>query len=313
MRKVLCLGILVADIIGRPIDKYPARGTLQLLESITSHVGGCAANTGIGMQTMGVQTLVAGKVGSDGFGGFVRSELERCGVHSGGVVEDLSQPTSATMVMVASDAERAFIHCIGANATYSLDDFDKALFDDVQLLHIAGHGLMPLFDGAQCAGLLETARARGIKTCLDTAGAPDAAWIEKLRPCLPHLDYFVPSLAEVQGFVPPQERGDPKRIARFFLDAGVRVVALKMGERGSFVTNGREEFFVPRFQVAALDATGAGDAFAAGFLTGVLHDFALKECAQLGNAAGALVVTQMGTIAGYRSLGQTLEFIRTVS
>ena len=305
---VVCLGILVADVIGRPINAAPARGALQLVESISPHLGGCAANTGIGLQTLGIPTRVVGAVGNDGFGDFVRQTLEQRGVAAGTVVKD-GVPTSATMVLVASDGERSFLHCVGANAAFSLGDVDATLFDDASLLHIAGHGLMPQFDGVQCARLLQQARERGVQTALDTAGAPDALWRQNLRATLPHLNYFVPSLHEVQHLFPGEST--PENIAARLLDAGVKVVALKMGERGSFVTDGRQSHLVPPFCVRAVDATGAGDAFAAGFLCGVLNGFDLKESARLGNAAGALVVTEVGTIAGYRSLAQTLEFIES--
>ncbi len=310
---VVCLGILVADVIGRPIDSYPAAGSLQLVPSITPHIGGCAANTGIGLQTLGIETKVAGKVGRDGFGSFLKSELGAHGVNAVGVVEDETTPTSATMVMVRSDAERAFLHCTGANATFSIHDFDLDLLNGATLLHIAGHGLMPNFDGAECAQLLKIARERGLKTCLDTAGAPDAIWTENLRQTLPYLDYFVPSLHEVRHFVNEEQRNDPQAVAAYFIDAGVKVVALKMGERGSFVTDGTQSFIVPPFSVAAVDATGAGDAFAAGFVCGVLNGFDLEASAQLGNAAGALCVTKVGTVAGYESLEATLEFVETNS
>ncbi len=305
---VVCLGILVADVIGRPIDAYPAHGTLQLVESITPHIGGCAANTGIGLQTLGIPTRVAGKVGRDGFGAFVKGELKAHGVQTAGVVEDIAAPTSATMVMVRSDAERAFLHCTGANATFSLADFDLDVLNGAAFLHIAGHGLLPRFDGAECAQLLKIARERSIKTSLDTAGAPDALWTENLRQTLPFLDYFVPSLHEVTHLFP--DENSPENIAARLLEAGVGVVALKMGERGSFVTDGRQSHVVPPYSVTAVDATGAGDAFAAGFLCGVLKGFDLKKCAQLGNAAGALCVTQVGTVAGYLSLEATLAFIK---
>lgn len=304
---VLCVGILVADVIGRPIDAYPAPGTLQLVPSITPHIGGCAANTGIGLQTLGIPTRVAGKVGRDGFGDFIRTELEHHAVDATGVVEDATTPTSATMVMVRSDAERAFLHCTGANATFSLADFDLDSLDGAALLHIAGHGLMPRFDGEQTAQLLRAAHERGLKTSLDTAGAPDALWVNNLRQTLPHLDFFVPSLHEVAHLFPAEH--SPEGVAERLLECGVGVVALKMGERGSFVTDGRESYLVPRFAVDAVDATGAGDAFAAGFLCGVLQGFDLKKCAQLGNAAGALCVTRVGTVAGYRSLEETLEWM----
>ncbi|HEX8550243.1 MAG TPA: carbohydrate kinase family protein [Abditibacteriaceae bacterium] len=305
--EVVCLGILVADVIGRPIDAAPARGALQLVSSITPHIGGCAANTGIGLQMLGVPTAVVGKVGRDGFGDFVRSDLENRGV-SAQVIEDETAPTSATMVLVSSDAERSFLHCTGANATFSFDDFDETLLDGARLLHIAGHGLMPRFDGDDCARLLQMAREKGVLTCLDTAGAPDNEWRENLRLCLPHLDYFVPSLHEVAGMFPDVR--SPQDIARRLREAGVGVVALKMGEVGSYVTDGHENHIVPPFSVAAVDATGAGDAFAAGFLAGVLRGLDLRGCAQLGNAAGALCVTEVGTVAGYQSFDDTLQFIQ---
>jgi sugar/nucleoside kinase (ribokinase family) len=303
---VVCLGILVADVIGRPIDSYPAPGALALVESIAPHIGGCAANTGIGLQTLGIETTVVGRVGRDGFGDFVISELQKHGVSSR-VARGEGELTSSTMVMVRSDAERAFLHCTGANATLSLEDFDVDLLDNCSLLHIAGHGLMPRFDGEQCARLLAEAKKRGVRTSLDTAGAPDEAWTSSLRLCLPHLDYFVPSLHEARHLFP--EDSTPQVLARRILEAGVGVVALKMGERGSLVTDGRAEHFEEAFSVDAIDATGAGDAFAAGFLCGVLNEFPLAQCARLGNAVGALCATQVGTIAGYRSLDETLVFI----
>jgi sugar/nucleoside kinase (ribokinase family) len=306
--EAICLGILVADVIGRPIDTIPRRGKLQLVEDITPHIGGCAANTGIGLQVLGVPTRVAGKVGRDGFGSFVRSQLEAHGVDASGVVQDAGTPTSATMVMVGSDSERTFLHCTGANACFEHADFDPALLDGARLLHIAGHGLMPRFDGEQCASVLREARARGVKTSLDTAGAPDERWCDNLRRCLPFLDYFVPSLHEVRALF--GHRKSPRAIATLLLEAGVGVVALKMGEKGSLVTDGHEVHQVAPFEVEARDATGAGDAFAAGFLAGVLNGHGLRDCARLGNAAGALCVTEVGTVAGYRSLEETLEFIR---
>ena len=303
MSEAICLGILVADIIGCPIDRLPARGALQLVERIAPYIGGCAANTGIGLQKLGIETTVVGRVGSDGLGDFLRGELERAGVQTH-LSRDPEAATSATMVLVASDGERSFLHSTGANATLTAAHLDTSLFTNVRLLHIAGHGLMPGFDGAPCAKLLREARKSGLLTALDTAGAPDPQWRDNLRLCLPHLDFFVPSLHEVQELFP--DAHTPEAVTDRLLQAGVGTVALKMGEAGSFVSNGRQSHQVAPFAIPAVDATGAGDAFAAGFLAGVLRDFDLKRCAQLGNACGALCVTQLGTVTAARSLQETL-------
>lgn len=309
MASVVCLGILVADVIARPVDSYPARGALQLAETISPYIGGCAANTGIGLQKLGIETGVFGKVGRDGFGDFVIDVLKSHAVDARGVAIDEKTPTSATMAMIASDGERSFIHSIGANAAFTADDIDWDLLRGTKLLHIAGHFLMPAFDGAPCARVLEKARALGIETSLDTAGSPTDSWPESLRLCLPHLDYFVPSFHEALRCVPSSVEATPQAVARYFQDAGTRVVALKMGEVGSYVRAGYDEWSLSPYRVAALDATGAGDAFAAGFLAGVVNGYDVENSARLGNAVGACCVTGIGTVAGVRSLPETLQFM----
>ena len=80
MAKVVCLGILVADVVGKPIESFPPRGTLATVERMELHAGGCAANTGISLARLGVPTAVLGKIGADGFGDFLSHTLQKNGV-----------------------------------------------------------------------------------------------------------------------------------------------------------------------------------------------------------------------------------------
>ncbi len=314
MADAICLGILVADVIARPIDEYPKRGELTLCAEMKPSIGGCAANTGIGMQKLGVSTGIMGNTGTDGFGDFVRDVLDEHGLDTTGVARDEKASTSATMVMVSQDGERSFIHCLGANATFTADDIDWELVKKAKLLHIAGHFLMPGFDGQPCADVLRKAKELGVTTALDTAWDASGKWLQTLRPTLPYIDYFVPSYSEARRCVENLEgRDSPENVARFFQDQGVGVVALKMGEVGSYIRAGKEEDYreyrIPPFRVKALDATGAGDAFAAGFLAGVMHGYDLEKTGKLANATGACCVTKVGTVDGIRSLDETLAFI----
>lgn len=316
MADAICLGILVADVIARPVDEYPKRGELTLCSEMKPSIGGCAANTGIGMQKLGVETGIIGKTGEDGFGDFVREVLGESGLDTNGVAHDDKASTSATMVMVSADGERSFIHCLGANATFTADDIDWDFVKGAKLLHIAGHFLMPSFDGEPCAGVLRKAKELGITTALDTAWDASGRWMETLRPTLPYIDYFVPSYSEARRCVAHLGVGNdsPENVARAFQDEGVGVVALKMGEAGSYIRasakDNHQEYRIPPFRVRAVDATGAGDAFAAGFLAGVMHDFDLETTGKLANATGACCVTEVGTVAGIRSLEETLQFIK---
>ena len=79
---------------------------------------------------------------------------------------------------------------------------------------------------------------------------------------------------------------------------GVQIVAVKLGDKGCYVTNGAERKTIAPFKVQVVDTTGAGDAFNAGFLYGLLHDKTLAECGRLGNFVAAQSVTKMGARAG---------------
>ncbi len=103
----------------------------------------------------------------------------------------------------------------------------------------------------------------------------------------------------------------PEDVAQVLINRGVKTVALKMGEAGSYIQSGYERLRIPRFEVECVDAVGAGDAFAAGFLTGVARGWDLERTGRFANAVGALCVTALGATTGIRSLEETEEFVRT--
>jgi sugar/nucleoside kinase (ribokinase family) len=104
---------------------------------------------------------------------------------------------------------------------------------------------------------------------------------------------------------------EPEDVAHALLDCGVGNVALKMGADGCLVMSGDDDRLlrVPAFEVQVVDATGAGDAFAAGFIAGVWQGWPIEQTARLANAVGALCVTGVGATGGVRSLAETLDFI----
>ena len=304
---VICLGIMVADVLARPVKRLPARGTLDVVERMELHTGGCAVNTGIALAKLGVRTAVMGKVGEDGFGDYIINTLHRYHIDTAGVLRDRVANTSATMVMIGPDGERSFIHYLGANAELRAADIDLALAARGRILHIAGHNLMSKFDGADAATILQAARQRGVATSLDTAWDSTGRWFSLIEPCLPHIDYFVPSFEEASRIA---GRSDPAEVARFFLDYGMKLVALKMGDQGCYVTDGHEAVRLPAYPVTPVDTTGAGDAFAAGFLAGIIQGWDLERTARFANAVGAMCVTAIGATSGVKSLDETMAFLQ---
>ena len=131
-----------------------------------------------------------------------------------------------------------------------------------------------------------------------------------LKPCLPYVDYFVPSIEEARMCTGKHEPAD---VAKVLMDGGVKVVGLKMGEEGCYIRSANEEIRIPRFNVNAVDALGAGDAFAAGFLVGVLKGWDLEKTGRFANAVGAHCVMELGATTGIKSLEEILAFVEARS
>ena len=304
---VLSLGIFVADMLGKPIDRFPEKGKLVLFDELEIHTGGCANNTAIALTRLGVSVGTMGKIGNDRFGDLILHTLAENQVDTAGIQRDVNVNTSFTFVAIASDGERSFCHYIGANGELSEDDLNWDIIKTAKILHVAGALVMPRFDGQPMANVLQKAKTLGITTSLDTAWDATGKWLETLEPCLPFVDIFLPSLTEAQHLT---GKSEVREISTFLRNYGISTIGLKMGERGSYVSTPEEELFVPAYPVSIVDATGAGDAYVAGFLTGTVKGWDLKTTAELASATGAACVTAIGTTAGIQNLEETMKICK---
>ena len=302
---VLSLGIYVVDVLGRPIDQFPEKGKLVLFDELEIHTGGCANNTALVLARLGISAGAMGKIGTDAFGDLILQTLTDNGVDVAGMRQEADVNTSFTFVTIASDGERTFYHYIGANGELCEADLNWELIKTTKILHIAGALVMPRFDGAPMANVLREAKRLGITTALDTAYDATGKWMETLEPCLHHVDIFMPSIVEARQLTGMSECRD---IAQFFRNTyNIQTIAIKMGENGSYISTPETELSVPAYPVNVVDATGAGDAYVAGFLAGTIMGWDLEATAKLASATGAACVTAIGTTAGIQNLEETLK------
>jgi len=305
---VCCMGILVADIVARPVDKFPEEGKLELVKEMGLHIGGCATNTSTDLAKLGISTGVIGKVGRDGFGDFVIKQMSNCGLNIGGVKRDAKLNTSGTMVFVLPDGERSFIHYFGANSTLDDKDVDYSFVKKARIFHVAGFFLLPALEGKPIANIFRKVKQMGITTSFDTAWDSRGRWLKAIKLAFPYVDFFLPSIEEAKKI---SGKENPDKIGQFFLDRGVKVVALKMGPAGSYLKTKNISMKIAPFKVKTVDGTGAGDAFVAGFLAGLVKKWPLEKCAEFANAVGALAATKVGATSGVRTTEETLKFIKT--
>lgn len=306
---VACIGILVADAIARTVNSLPERGKLEVIDKIELFTGGCAANSAIDMAKLGMLTAIIGKVGNDGFGKFMSDSLKSMNVNIKGLRVDDNTSTSASMVTVDTNGERSFLHCLGANAEFTVDDIDFDIIENSEIIFVAGTMLMPRFDGAQCAGFLKRVKEMGKYTVLDTAWDSKGRWMDVLKPCMKYIDLFIPSLEEAVMLSAKEEY---EEIADVFLSMGVKTTVIKLGKKGCFIKDLKgEKYLIPTYtKFKAVDTTGAGDSFVAGFLTGMTRGLNLYECGKLANAVGTHCVMAAGASSGIIGIEETLDFMK---
>jgi sugar/nucleoside kinase (ribokinase family) len=307
MPDIVCMGLVTADVWAKPINDFPEWGRLMLVDRMGIGIGGCASNTAIDLAILGTDVSCMAKVGYDGFGDVAIGILEEYGVKIR-IKRTREEGTSATVVLIDDQGERSFLHTPGAGNTMRAADVDMDEIKAAKILHFAGALVMPGFDGAESASVLEEARAAGVTTSLDVVWDSTGRWMQTLEPALRHADIFMPSLPEAEKMV---GEGEPREVAEKLLDYGVKIVALKNGEDGAYVaTADGQEVTAPVYPVEVVDGTGSGDAFCAGFLRGQLEGWDLEKATKFGCAAGALCCTGIGTVAGMKPFAEVIEWLQ---
>lgn len=308
MFDVTCVGILVADTIAQTVDSLPESGKLELVDRIELFTGGCAANAAIDMARLGLSTAIIGRIGDDGFGKFMSNSLKDEKVNVEGLKVNGNTGTSASMVTVDSNGERSFLHYLGANAEFMIDDIDFDIISNSNIIFVAGTMLMPKFDGIQCADFLKKVKEMGKYTVLDTAWDSKGRWMNILKPCMKYIDLFIPSIEEA---IMLSGKEEAEEIADVFISMGVKTVVIKLGKNGCFIKNHMgEKYLIPTYtQIKAIDTTGAGDSFVAGFLSGFTKGWNLYECGKFANAVGTHCVMAIGASSGIKNFEEMITFI----
>lgn len=312
MAKVVSLGIHIADVLGRPVTHIPEGQNLSILEEIRITVAGTAAGTSIDLAKLGMQVFAMGALGEDELGNFVETTMQRYGINTDGLVRKKGVQTSATMLPIRPNGERPALHVPGTSEVLSYDDVDLAIIADADFLHIGGTPLMPRLDGTPMKKVFKYAKEHGVTTTYDLLAMDRPDLLEKVSVCLPYVDYFMPGFEEAVMICGLSDR---KAVIRFFLDRGAKHTVFKMGAEGSsigWLENDRlKEIRIPALKVPVVDSTGCGDAYCAGFITGLSLGWDLEKAAWLGTAAGALVIQGLGSDAGIIDLESTISFMNS--
>jgi sugar/nucleoside kinase (ribokinase family) len=303
---IVC-GSCVVDVLVRPVELEAPIGGGKLIRAdpLELTTGGIVSNSGITLTRLGMRVAAFSYVGSDAWAEVIRRRYAAEGLSEAGLLTHASGATSTTAVLIDPRGERSFLHCVGAPKLLNRASFfdHLALFRRSRAVLLGYYPLLPnLID--DLPEVFAALRKEGCLTALDAAG--DGGELEPLAPVLPHLDLYVPSLAEAHHQTGEE---DPRKIIAAYRDAGAPgLVGVKLGSRGALLSPKRGEFVdisATKPPGDVVDTTGAGDCFLGGLLAGLLRGLSPAEAGRLGSAAGACCVTCLGATAGIRSYEET--------
>lgn len=284
---VVVVGELNIDLVlwKVPMPEYEQE---KLAGDMRFTMGSSSAITAHNLAAIGSKVGFTGKAGKDTFGDYMIEGLNRGGVETAAIIRDEKLKTGATIVL-ANPPRKALLTYMGAMTALTIDDIDWDYLSRARHLHL---GCFFLQTGIRkdVGKLFARAKEMGLTTSLDTNWDPDDAWGDDLMQALKFTDVFLPNDDEALRIA----RTNHLEMALEKLSKMVKVLAVKRGQAGAIVCADGEIYTDSGFQVEAVETTGAGDSFNAGFLHKFLQGADWRECLRWGNACGALAVTALG-------------------
>ena len=250
--------------------------------------GGSACNTVVGVGNLGGSARFIGKCGSGDMGKLIEDDLRRQNVEPALLRSD--SPTGRVLSIIAPDAQRSMLTYLGASAETRPEEITVNCFKDAAVVHVEGY---LLFNPDLIKTTLSAAKKAGAKVSLDLASF---TVVEKSKELLEHLvktyvDILMANEDEAKTFT---GHTDENRALKA-LATKAEIAVLKVGARGSYVSHAGNTVTVkPMGDGNALDTTGAGDFWAAGFLFGLVNGYSIEQCGCLGSACGYEVCQVIG-------------------
>jgi len=308
--QVVGIGNAVVDVITQSTDTFLAemgieKGIMQLVETQRSEElfsamdervqtpGGSVANTIAGIGSLGLATGFIGRVRDDELGHFYADAMTREGIDFvNAPVAGGELPTSRSMIFVSPDGERSMNTYLGISAELGPDDVDESVAAGAEVVFLEGY----LFDKDKGKdAFIRTARAcraaggkAGIAIsdpfCVERHRADFVSLIEN------EMDFVIGNEAEIRSLYQDNDlEADLARVAA----ACPLVVCTRSGD-GVSIMHGGKRTDIPVTKIVPVDATGAGDQFAAGFLFGLVSGRDMETCGRMGNVCAAEVISHIG-------------------
>lgn len=298
------IGTAILDSVIKGFDSEPVSVTGYRADSSSLNIGGEAVNGAIAGAKLGMKTAILCFLGNDVAGSLIEVELAKNGVNTEYIVKLDNHSTPITTMFVADDGSRKSITNKAHAYNFHPEQYTDIL-SDTKAIVLGSLFRAPFNEPKVIRSITEAAHSRGVTVFADTKLPNFTKLIlDDISDSLPMIDYITPNEDEARYYSGEDE---PEKMADVFLDKGVRNVIIKLGAKGCFFKNAKESFAVPAYSVDAVDATGAGDNFLAGFASEIIRGKNVREALSFANACGAICASAVGASTALRDREQVQQ------
>jgi len=286
---VICFGALNVDRLYR-VNRIAGRDEESFIIDFKEAPGGSAANTAVGLARLGLKTGFIGKISDNREGKLLLNDFKRQNVDVDGIIVSKEGRSGIAMGYVDTKGDRALYIDPGVNDSLELKEIDLKYAGNTAFLHLTSFvGEKPFKAQKELVKKL-----RDVRISFDPGELYARKGLTVLKLMIERSFVMLPSKNELKLLTGKKyDKG-----SKILIKKGASIVAVKLGERGCYVTNGKESYLVEPYKVKAVDTTGAGDAFCAGFLYGLIKNKDLYECGRLGNFVASRCIEKVGAREG---------------
>ncbi|MEG3225385.1 MAG: ribokinase [Methanobacteriales archaeon Met13] len=273
------------------VDQLAGADEESYIKDVHESCGGSAANTIIGLSRLGMKTGFIGKIATDPEGIMFQKNLKKEGVDHQGLIVSKRGRSGIVHGFVDHKGDRALYVDPGVNDQIKPEEISYDYANHCNILHLSSF----VGQSQKAQETLLKKISSEVAVSLDPGMIYARKGLKSLKNLLNHTDILLLNQQEVDILIPGS---DFEERVEEILDYGIKIMAIKKGSDGCFVTNGEDYHQIDAFQVFCRDTTGAGDAFNAGFIYGFLNGHDLVNAAVLGNYVASCSIQENGACSG---------------
>ena len=306
MNDVTIIGCGVIDVlVGAVDDKILSRASTQM-DFIKFNFGGDALNEATALSRLGKKVQWIDKIGDDDAGKRILNHAVENKLDTSCVKIQAGLDTGISIVLVDAAGERKFLtNMNGSHRKLSAEDIWPHVDGMADIVCFASMFVSPLLNIPATAKVFEAIKSKPRILAFDMKHPKNGETLEDLAPVLKYADYFFPNEEELATLAGSD---DIQKNISALLDNGLKCAVVKRGGKGCIIATKSAQIEIPAYHVEkAVDTTGAGDCFAAGFLYALSEKFSLEECGKFACAAASCSVEEVGAVTGLTSLDKVMS------